>query len=82
MKKNKKDSRRQFLKNTSLSILSVAAFPTILRPNPYTVSSSICDQSTEDLYGQGPFYEQNAPIIQNNLLAEINEAGTRIIISA
>ena len=40
-----------------------------------------CNQSTEDAYGQGPFYTANAPTIQNNQLADINEVGTRIIIS-
>jgi len=87
MKKNKKDNRRQFLKNTSLSLLSVAVFPTILKSENSTVSLSKknsvvdCDESTEDLYGQGPFYTANAPSIQNNQLADISEAGTRIIIS-
>ena len=87
MKKNKKDNRRQFLKNTSLSLLSVAVFPTILKSENSTVSLSKknsvvdCDQSTEDLYGQGPFYTANAPSIQNNQLADISESGTRIIIS-
>ena len=87
MKKNKKGSRRQFLKNTSLSVLSVAAFPTILQSTPSSASlsmqnsKSLCDQSTEDAYGQGPFYTLNAPFIQNNQLADINEVGTRIIIS-
>ena len=87
MKKNKKDNRRQFLKNTSLSLLSVAVFPTILKSENSTVSLSKknsvvdCDESTEDLYGQGPFYTANAPLIQNNQLADISEAGTRIIIS-
>ena len=87
MKKNKKDSRRQFLKNTSLSVLSVAAFPTILQSTPSSASlsmqksMSLCDDSTEDFYGQGPFYTANAPSIQNNQLADISEVGTRIIIS-
>tara|TARA_B100001142_G_scaffold87658_1_gene89388 strand:- start:8 stop:961 length:954 start_codon:yes stop_codon:yes gene_type:complete len=83
----KKDNRRRFLKNTSLSLLSVAVFPTILKSKNSTVSLSNknlvadCDQSTEDLYGQGPFYTPNAPSIQNNQLADISEVGTRIIIS-
>ena len=86
MKRNIGDSRRQFLKNTSLSVLSVAAFPTILQStNSVSLSMkksmSLCDQSTEDAYGQGPFYTANAPLIQNNQLADINEVGTRIIIS-
>ena len=87
MKENEKDSRRQFLKNTSLSVLSVAAFPTILQSTTSPVSLnmeksvSLCDNSTEDFYGQGPFYTANAPLIQNNQLADINEIGIRIIIS-
>ena len=87
MKKNKKDNRRQFLKNTSLSLLSVAAFPTILKSTNASVSLSkknsmaTCNQATEDAYGQGPFYTANAPTILNNQLADLNEAGTRIIIS-
>ena len=87
MKKNKKDNRRQFLKNTSLSLLSVAVFPTILKSANSTVSLSnntsilTCDQSTEDAYGQGPFYTANAPAIQNDMLADSNEVGTRLILS-
>tara|TARA_B100001750_G_scaffold205025_1_gene181793 strand:+ start:587 stop:1546 length:960 start_codon:yes stop_codon:yes gene_type:complete len=87
MNKNKKDSRRQFLKNTSLSLLSFVTIPTILQSTSSKVplskkkSVSSCDQSTEDAYGQGPFYTVNAPFIQNNQLANINELGTRIIIS-
>ena len=85
--KNKNDNRRQFLKNTSLSLLSFAVFPTIIKSQNSTVSLSKknftvnCDESTEDLYGQGPFYTANAPSIQNNQLADNSEAGTRIIIS-
>ena len=86
MGEDKKDNRRQFLKNTSLSLLSVSVLPTLLKSHNYTVSSSkdsaiSCDQSTEDAFGQGPFYTANAPTIQNNQLAAANELGTRIIIS-
>ena len=87
MKKNKKDNRRQFLKNTSLSLLSAAVFPNIINAensiNSLSKKDSIfnCDKSTEDAYGQGPFYTSNAPTIQNNQLADINEIGTRIVIS-
>ena len=62
MSKKQKNNRREFLKNTSLSLLSVAAFPTILKgenaEKPLRIKDSIfnCAQSTEDAYGQGPFY--------------------------
>ncbi len=88
MKKTKKDSRRQFLKNTSLTVLSVAAVPTVLKAmsSIENIANSkkdilLCDQSTEDAYGQGPFYSAGAPTIQNDMLADSNEVGTRLIIS-
>ncbi|MAU36346.1 MAG: hypothetical protein CMD14_03120 [Flavobacteriales bacterium] len=87
MQKHKKNKRRQFLKNTSLSLLTATVFPTIIKAENADDSlmkkdlTSTCNQSTEDAYGQGPFYSSNAPTIQNNQLADINEIGTRIIIS-
>ena len=87
MQKHKKNKRRQFLKNTSLSLLTATVFPTIIKAENADdtlmkkASTSTCNQSTEDAYGQGPFYSSNAPTIHNNQLADINEIGTRIIIS-
>ena len=84
MEKNK---RRQFLKNTSLSLLSASILPTIVKSeNTSDIlekkdSVVSCNHSTEDAYGQGPFYTANAPAIINNQLANVNELGTRIIIS-
>jgi protocatechuate 3,4-dioxygenase beta subunit len=78
-----KDSRRQFLRNTSLAALSLGILPSIakttepLKPNP----PILCDESTEDVFGQGPFYTANAPAIQNDMLANSNEVGTRLILS-
>ena len=72
MEKNKKDTRRRFLKNTSLSLFSVAVFPTMIKAENSAESlskkesNSNCNQSTEDAYGQGPFYTANAPNIINN----------------
>ena len=87
MQKHKKNKRRQFLKNTSLSLLTATVFPAIIKAEnaddslKKKDSTSNCNQSTEDAYGQGPFYSSNAPTIHNNQLADINEIGTRIIIS-
>jgi len=78
-----KDSRRQFLRNTSLAALSLGILPSIakttesLKPN----FPNLCNESTEDAYGQGPFYTANAPSIQNDMLANSNEVGTRLILS-
>ena len=87
MEKNKKNNRRKFLKNTSLSLLSAAVFPSIIKADNSEISINkqdsafTCNQTTEDAYGQGPFYSANPPNIQNAQLADINEVGTRIIIS-
>jgi len=83
MKNKKQDGRRQFLRNTSLAALSFGILPAIAKNNtePQPNSSILCDEITEDYYGQGPFYTANAPNIQNNQLADINEVGTKIIIS-
>lgn len=85
MKKLDKKSRRQFLRNTSLSFISLSALANIA--NAFPVSRLLskkdvsCNQSTEDAYGQGPFYTVNAPFIQNSQLAVQNEPGMRMIIS-
>jgi protocatechuate 3,4-dioxygenase beta subunit len=83
MKNKKQDGRRQFLRNTSLAALSFGILPATAKNNtePQLNSSILCDEITEDYYGQGPFYTANAPNIQNNQLADINEVGTKIIIS-
>ena len=72
-------SRRQFLKNTSLGILSLGMIPKITKSRPKGKSN--CEQTTVDYYGAGPFYSPNAPIIQNNQLADNNKPGERLIIS-
>ena len=85
MKNLDKKSRRQFLRNTSLSFLSLSALANIANALPVSRLLSKkdvnCNQSTEDAYGQGPFYTLNAPFIQNGQLAVQNEPGMRMIIS-
>ena len=78
-----KDSRRQFLRNTSLAALSLGILPALSKTTtkPKQNSSVLCNESTEDAYGQGPFYTANAPSIQNDMLANSNEVGTRLILS-
>ena len=83
MKNKKQDGRRQFLRNTSLAALSFGILPALAKTTtePKANSSVLCDESTEDAYGQGPFYTANAPAIQNDMLANSNEVGTRLILS-
>ncbi len=76
-------NRRYFLKKLGLGSLFVGALPflnlsalgNVLKKKP------LCDATTFDAYGQGPFYTANAPQISNNLLASTSEPGDRIIIS-
>lgn len=83
----KKKSRRAFLRNTSLSVLSVAAVPGVLKAEQAVEQDKekgqegSCEPSTVDYYGQGPFYTPNAPFIQNGQLADPGEVGQRLIIS-
>lgn len=86
MSKNKENNRRHFLKNVSLSALSLSLLPNLLSAKgTYKVlekkNQLNCDLTTLDLYGQGPFYTENAPSLVNNQLADPLEVGTKIIIS-
>ena len=80
-----KKDRRQFLKNTSLMALATVTIPSLVRAELISESASQppvgCDETTQDYYGQGPFYSTNAPLIINNQLALADELGTRFIIS-
>ena len=83
--KSKSKARRQFLRNISLASLSAGFFPAIAQAN---VNSAAGDQSavdcfatTLDYFGEGPFYTPNPPLMQNNMLASLNEPGERLIIS-
>src|SRR4051812_8747522 len=77
------NSRRQFLRNTALVTLSAALLPDALKakaPQP-SATAIVCNPTTLDYYGLGPFYKAGAPDIVNNQLAAANETGTRLIIS-
>lgn len=80
-----KKDRRQFLKNTSLTSLAAMTLPSLLRAESHSGSASQpkanCNPTTQDYYGQGPFYSANAPSIVNNQLALGTEPGTRLILS-
>jgi protocatechuate 3,4-dioxygenase beta subunit len=82
MSSKNNDGRRKFLRNASLTALSVGALAKVSHAsNLKPEISGGCDPTTLDYYGEGPFYTNNPPTIVNNQLAEANEAGTRIIVS-
>lgn len=80
-----KNNRRQFLKNTSLAALSAGLFPSMNTDAAELKSKEesllMCSPTTRDFFGEGPFYTNNPPVMENHQLASANESGTRIIIS-
>ena len=84
MKMNNKN-RRQFLRNFSLASLGMGLFPAVAQSNVYQKSGSSaaldCEITTLDYYGEGPFYTPNPPLIENTMLANVDEPGIRLIIS-
>lgn len=83
--KTKVKSRRQFLRNLSLASLTAGFIPAIAQGNSNLIGKNKaaldCDITTLDYYGEGPFYTPNPPMMQNNMLADPNEPGERLIVS-
>ncbi len=78
-----KHPRRSFLRNSAIAAFSLGFAPLSGKTHALGDSnaSETCDETTLDLYGQGPFYTANAPVLVNNQLASANEPGTRLILS-
>jgi protocatechuate 3,4-dioxygenase beta subunit len=80
---NKNKSRRQFLRNTALTAVSLGLLPEIANSSSKHQAeiSGGCIPTTRDFFGQGPFYTANAPEMIDNQMAASNEPGTRLILS-
>lgn len=76
-----KNKRRQFLKNTSLGVLSLGIIPSLAKSKEVKRKIENCYETTQDYYGEGPFYTPNAPVIQNSQLADSSKIGEKLIIS-
>lgn len=76
-------NRRKFIKNSALAAASIGAAPAILRRSKAKSSEDFvgCIATTQDLYGEGPFYTDNPPVMENGVLASQNEPGTKLTIS-
>ena len=83
MSEQKKKNRRQFLKNTALATLGLSTLANLdlsaKKPLPKPLPE--CNETTLDYYGEGPFYTENPPTLQDGQLATAYEAGERMIIS-
>ncbi len=76
-----KNNRRQFLKNTALTTVSLGITPLLANSSKRENVKQECNSTTLDLYGEGPFYTPNPPVIQNGKLTQDGESGTKLIIS-
>jgi len=76
-------SRRRFLKNSSLAAAGIAAVPAVLRAEKPKKSGEFvgCVATTQDYFGEGPFYTENAPQLEDGSLAPSDEPGTKLVIS-
>ena len=77
------NTRRTFLRNAALTAFTAGLAPLAGKASSLNVANEneTCDETTLDLYGQGPFYTPNAPQLVNNQLATADEPGTRLILS-
>lgn len=78
-----KKDRRQFLKNITLGIIGTGIVPVMARTHSIKNinTQQSCNAVTEDYYGEGPYYTENPPEIQNGVLANESEPGQRLIIT-
>lgn len=77
-----KNDRRKFLKNTALGSLALSLTSKASAASRDAKKELVeCDMTTKDYYGEGPFYSDNPPMVENNKLADDNEVGTKMIIS-
>jgi len=73
--------RRTFLRNTALGSLALGLSTKGESKNNLTKDILMCDATTLDYFGEGPFYTDNPPILIDNKLSTDNEDGTPMIIS-
>ena len=67
------------MKNTSLAFLGGALAKGRSKSRKKDIVA--CDMTTQDYFGEGPFYTENPPMLDNNKLASDTEQGQKMIIS-
>ena len=78
----KESARRIFLKNIGIAGLGFSIAKPLMKTNSKDSKSlTACETTTLDYYGEGPFYSDNPPLLENNKLAAENDAGTKLTIS-
>jgi len=74
--------RRSFLKNTALGAIALGTSTSVkASTNKSTEDALMCDPTTLDYYGEGPFYTDAPPFLKDNKLSSDSEVGTKLIIS-
>jgi len=76
------NKRREFLRNTVIGGIGVGFLNNnSLRATERQNADILCEKTTQDYFGEGPFYTDQPPLMDNNLLASEAEEGERMIIS-
>lgn len=73
------NSRRQFLKNLGLGTAALSFTPLVGKAR--SLAPEVCDATTLDYYGEGPFYTANPPEMVDGKLAGDTELGTRLVLT-
>lgn len=75
-------NRRTFLKNTLIGTMGLGLASKYKAANIIISAEDVnCNPTTLDFYGQGPFYTDNPPFLQDNKLADSNEEGQKMVIT-
>jgi len=76
-------NRRSFLKNSALGAIALGASSKLSGTSKVssTEDTMMCDPTTLDFYGEGPFYTDAPPLMVDNMLTPETEPGTKLVIS-
>lgn len=80
--------RRQFFKNTTMATLAMSLSPLLSKAEKNSSKSVslqnkqiTCFPLTQDYYGAGPFYTQDAPFSDDGIMISDDDVGTRLRVS-
>lgn len=75
------NNRRTFLKNLTISGLGIGLAKHLTFDEMSSKSFVECDKTTQDYYGEGPFYTDGPPLLTDGKLSKSTEVGQKMIIS-
>ncbi len=75
------NNRRTFLKNTGLAVLATGISKSSSSEKIKSGNQVVCNPTTLDYYGEGPFYTDNPPEIGDQILGAAGSEGIPLVIS-